>query len=465
MLKKIKQVVFKGFFPYDKENNLSHNSLKIILLGFSFFFIIGSYSVLRPLKASVFLALIGKEYVPIAKMISIIILFPCMLFYAKLVDRLKQSQVVRFFLILYSIGGVVFALFLLHPTIGLNNSQTSVYRLIGWLFYFYLDLFSAFVVSTFWAFANSINNPEYAKQNYGKIVAFSRIGGISTPLISWLLIQKTSLPGSISIPILIIATSLFLLLASFCISRIIKKIPHQLLHGYEAAYKVDKRQSKSKVKVGLLQGLMLMITKPYVLAIFGITYSYEVISVILDYQMQILMSIANNNAILGMSSFMFIYTASFQGLGLVFALFGTSNFLRWIGVKKCLLIMPLMTILLMLSLLAYPSLSMIFIIMVLLRALNYGFNAPIKEILYIPTTKNIKFKSKAWIESFGRSLSKTSGSTLNLIAQAKNTLNIIRLDSIYAIGISIVWTIISCFIGKKYNEIIENNQVIGEDDL
>ena len=90
MLKKIKQVVFKGFFPYDKENNLSHNSLKIILLGFSFFFIIGSYSVLRPLKASVFLALIGKEYVPIAKMISIIILFPCMLFYAKL----RQAEAV-----------------------------------------------------------------------------------------------------------------------------------------------------------------------------------------------------------------------------------------------------------------------------------------------------------------------------------------------------------------------------------
>ncbi|MFA5074753.1 MAG: Npt1/Npt2 family nucleotide transporter [Candidatus Babeliales bacterium] len=458
----------KNFFFLFRDKNFKntekyYNALKVVLLGASFFFIIASYSTLRPLKTSVFFALVGKEYAPIAKMISILILFPIMLPYSKLVDKLRQSQVIYFFLGLYAILCIIFAFFFWHPTIGLSNTNTSTYRIIGWVFYLALDLFSTLVVSTFWAFANSISTPNNAKENYGIIVAISRVGGIISPIISWLLMQKLTQKETLSIPVLMVLMSLFLLLACFFISRIIKKIPHKLLHGYEAAYKIEKQQKK--VKVGLFQGLKLMITQPYVFGIFGIICSYELISIILDYQMQVLMSVANNNTVLGMSSFMLLYTAAFQGLGFIFALFGTSSLLKLIGVRKCLFIMPISIIVLMLMLLTYPNITTIFIIMVVLRALNYGFNAPVKEILYIPTTKDVKFKSKAWIESFGRSLSKTSGSTFNWLAQFKDTVSVIRLDSLYAIGISAVWLIISFFVGKKYDKVIKNNTVIGQEDL
>ncbi len=465
MFSKLKHIVGKVIFKIKNYKNTQnyYDLLKMALLGSAFFFIIGTYSILRPLKTSVFLGLIGKEYQPLTKLISLIILLPFLVLYAKLVDKLRRYQVVYFFLGFYIVGITLSAITLWHPIIGLNNTNTNPYRIFGWIFYIFIDLYAPLVVATFWAFANSINTPEYAKKNYGRIVACSKVAGITTPLISWFILQKTNIPYTTSIPILLFSTSFLLVFSGVCISKIMKKIPGYYLHGYEAVYKVEKKQKHKQT--GLMEGLKLILKQPYVLGIFGIVYLYEAVSIIIDYQMQVLMSIENQNAISGMSSFMFLYTASFQTLGLFFALFGTAAVLRRIGVKFSLVIMPLATILLMFVLFSYPSLASIFIIMVLLRAGNYGFNIPVREILYIPTTKDIKFKSKAWIESFGRSLSKTSGSTYNYISQIQNSILQIKYNSLIAVAISALWAIIAIFVGKKYHDTVENNAVIGQEEL
>ncbi len=436
---------------------------KLLLLGGAFFFIIGTYSVIRPLKTSVFLGLVGKEYQPLTKLITIIMLVPVLFLYTKIVDKLRRYQVVYYFLMFYVVTIILIALMLMHPVIGLQNTDTSPFRIFGWIFYLLIDLFPVLTVSTFWAFANSISTPEYAKKSYGKIVALSRVGGIITPLLSWFVIEKITIPHSTSIPILMISAAFLLLLACLCITRIRKVVPGYLLHGYEAVYQTEKEKGKKKKKVGMLEGLKLMLTQPYVMGIFALVYIYEAISVILDYQMQVQMSIATNNSVAAMSSFMFIYTASFQVLGLVFSLFGTSALLKSIGVRFCLFIMPVGTILMMLGLISWPGLSTIFVIMVLLRALHYGFNAPVREILYIPTTKDIKFKSKAWIESFGRTLSKTSGSAFNFAYRGTAYLSLIRINAGLIIGLSVVWGVVTFFIGKRYANTIKDNKVIGEE--
>ncbi|MFH1461730.1 MAG: Npt1/Npt2 family nucleotide transporter [bacterium] len=454
----------KEKFNNFKNNQAPYDFKKSLLLGGAFFFIIATYSVIRPLKTSVFLGMVGKEYQPLTKILTILILFPVLFLYSKLVDKLRRYQVIYYFLGFYFVAVIIAAIVLMHPAIGLPNTNTSPYRIFGWIFYLLIDLYSLLVVSTFWAFANSISTPEYAKSNYGKIVAFSRVGGIITPILSWIVIEKLTVSHIKSIPFLLIAAALLLIFAYLCVAKIIKVIPGYLLHGYEAVYKTEKQKKDiPEKKVGILDGLKLILTQPYVLGIFGLVYIYEAISVILDYQMQVQMSVATNNSVGSMSSFMFLYTASFQILGLIFSFFGTSIMLKSIGVRLCLFVMPIASILMMFGLLGWPSLSTIFIIMVLLRALHYGFNAPVREILYIPTTKDIKFKSKAWIESFGRALSKTSGSAFNFTYRGMAYLALTRLNVIAIIGLSSIWTVITYLVGKKYNKTINDNQVIGEE--
>ncbi len=443
------------------DKKFSYEQLKILFLSFAFFFIIGAYSVLRSLKTSVFFSLVGGEYQPTAKFVTIAALVFWVLLYAKLVDYFERYRLVYYILFTYALVAIFFAIVLSHPVLGVANSQSSPFRLLGWGFYLFIDLFSPLILSSFWAFVNSINDPEGAKKNYWVIAAVSRVAGIMTPSLSWLLLEKTSYSSSFSISMLIIFAALFLSLSGISVWLIYKKIPVEYLKGYEEKSVTRENPEEKAEKPGMLEGIKLMLKHPYVFGIFGLVYSYEIISVILDYQMQILMSVASNNEIRAMSSYMLKYTASFQVLGFFFALFGTNKLLKFIGVKKCLLIMPLAIISLMAFLLSFPNLVVIFSIMVIIRGLHYGFNNPVREILYIPTTKNVKFKSKAWIESFGRHISKISGSTFNCFARSADYLTFIRLDSFFSIGIATIWALISFLIGRKYVSVIEKGEIIG----
>ncbi|MFA6527630.1 MAG: Npt1/Npt2 family nucleotide transporter [Candidatus Babeliales bacterium] len=454
----------KMFFPNFIKKYLQTDDYtykKIIYLSLSYFFIIAAYSILRPLKGSIFLSMVGKEYLPMAKMINVLAMIPFMFLYSKLIDKLKRHQTAYFFLLIYAFFVIGFTYFLIHPTIGLANTQTHPWRILGWIYEFAMDMFQALIVGTFWGFVNSISTPSFANTRYSFIVAFARIGGMASPAISWFILERTSLATNIAIPGLTAASALLLLCAFYYIYRLIKEIPEKELHGYEAAYEVEQKREISLKKPGVFEGLRLMVTEPYVLGIFGLVYSFEVINIIFDYQMEVLMSVELNNNLQQMSSFLFLYTGTFQALSFVFALLGTSKLLHVVGVQGCLIIMPAAVSLLALWFFFSPTLVSVFIIAVILRALNYGFNQPVREILYIPTVKDIQFKSKAWIDSFGRTFSKTSGSAINQYSITQSAQWCLMFESTVMFGISMVWLVIAYFVGRTHRRTISENKVIG----
>ena len=110
------------------------------------------------------MSIVGKEYVPLPRMMAMFMLIPAILFYSFLVDKIKRYQLLYVYSILYGIVGLFCVYLVGHPTIGLPNTEASPYRLFGWLFYFFIEGFSPFVVSVFWAFANSVYDPEGAKK-------------------------------------------------------------------------------------------------------------------------------------------------------------------------------------------------------------------------------------------------------------------------------------------------------------
>lgn len=439
-----------------------YDFLKLLLLASAFFCIIGSYSILRSLKTSIFLGMVGKEYQPISRLISLVIIFPCGFLYSKLVDKLKRQQIFTFVIAIYALLSFGFAFMLAHPTIGVKNNITSCTRILGWAFEIFMDMYSALVLTTFWGYANSIATPAFANKSYGLITAFSRVGGIITPLIGLLFLHHLPIETHVSIPLLVLISACMLLLAIFTGKKISTKLPESYLQGYSDQH-TSTTPEDSISKPSVFEGIKLMLTQPYVMGIFGLVYSMEVIAIIFDYQMQVLMSIETNNNIGSMSSFMFVYTASFQALGLIFALFGTSTLLKRFGTLSCLLIMPVAILFLSILTFMYPSLGTIFFVMIVLRALNYGFNYPVRETLYIPTVKDIQFKAKLWIDSFGKTFSKSSGSLFNqfLLYFSSNPYFILRVDSIYCIGIAFIYGIVSLMIGRKYQKTIIAGEIIG----
>ncbi len=231
-----------------------HERLKLFLLTVAFFFVIAAYTIAKELKDSIFVAIVGQLYLPAAKLWTMVALVPAILLYSTLVDRMRRYHLLAFYSSLYAVLGLVFAYFLGHPTIGIPNTDSSPYRLFGWAVYFFVEGYSPFVVSVFWAFANSINNPESAKKNYGLMVSGSKLGGMLSAGLAWMILADLGPFGHITIndtvkhQLLLGISSALLAVVPFVILYLQRKVSGRYLHGYEAAYQVEKQRSKEGEK-------------------------------------------------------------------------------------------------------------------------------------------------------------------------------------------------------------------------
>jgi len=249
----------------DLSEQQRYERIKLFFLSLAFIFLIGGHTLIKELKDSLFVAIVGKDYIPIAKQLTFLIMVPLVFIYAKLVDRLRRYQLIYVCTTFFGILGIIFAYLLGHPEIGIENTDQSPYRIFGWFLYFAFEANSPFIVSVFWAFANSITSPEGAKRDYALMISGSKIAGASVALGAWALLRWRDSFGNhvfsnvVMHQFLLVGASLLLLCVPLIISLLIRMVPGRFLHGYEAVYQVEKDKAKAetalKVAVSLLDKL------------------------------------------------------------------------------------------------------------------------------------------------------------------------------------------------------------------
>jgi ATP:ADP antiporter, AAA family len=456
------KVALKNLFDVEP-----HERLKLLFLSLSFFFIIGSYTLVKELKDAIFVSIVGREYVPIASGLSMIVLIPAILIYSSLVDRIRRYQLMALYSAVFGCLGLVIAYFLGDPRIGLANTDAHQFRLFGWFVYFYGEGFSPFVVSVFWAFANSINSPEAAKRNYAFLTSASKIGGMMTASLGWFLLGLKNNSGALyfsdvmSHQLLVAFSACLLLCVPIFIVLLMKKVSGRYLHGYEAVYRVEKEQVKTgQDKTGVFAGLSMLLSYPYVLGIFGMVFFYEVVTKVLSLSR---LSIAQSHAtsISGVSSFLFKITFMMHAFGFVLSFFGTRTLLQVLGERICILLIPLGTGLLLLYFIISYNPDALLAAFIGTKVINYAFSWPVRESLYIPTTKEIKFKSKSWIDAFGSKFAKTTGSIFNYWTLHISEGFFLPALSFFFAGVIGLWFLTAFSLGRRFDKAVQNNEVIG----
>ena len=433
--------------------NLKGDELKkFALLALGFFFLIGSYWPLKTLKDSIFANIVGPQYIPYAKLLSLTLFFPLVLAYSKLIDHVSKEKMIYMLVGFYGALGLVFVAYFYHPVIGLQNTSVGAHRLIGWLFYLYVESFISLMVSLYWSFINDVTTPESAKSGYGMIIFGTQLGGFLFTLLGQRLSADPSRYAQTAPLIALICILVFFLIAAtvFVLQHVVNK---EHLQSYEEKHNLEKTdEAKKAPSVGFLDGLKVIVTHPYVAGIFGLIFFHEFTSTIMSFQ---LISIAKTTyPSAGMfNKFMFDYALAVQGIACLFGLVGTSFFQRKFGIKFCIVAYPLLLGLFICGHIINPSLSSIFYVMLIAKAINYAFNQPAKEVLYIPTSRNIKFKSKAWIDMFGLRLSKGVGSVINKIPYANIPFAIV-------LGMIFLWTFLSNSLGNYFQKVVSDKKLI-----
>ncbi len=452
--------------------SLYYERLKVLFLSSVFFCVVGAYTLARELQCSLFSYVVGKEYIPLAQTVALASLVPMLFLYNRLVDKVRRYQLLCIYSMAFALLGALFTYFIGHPTIGIGNTDTNPYRFFGWFFYFFVEGYSPFVVSVFWAFSNSITSPDEAKRNYGLMVSGSNLGGMFTAGLAWVLLSLRASQGTqllsdvVNYQLLLAIASILLAVVPLLIVWMQRTVPSEHLHGYEAAYQLEQEKKKEgRAATGMLAGINMFWKYPYVLGIFGMSFFYEVFSTVFTY-LSVGIAKSTSSSMSGALSYLLEISFFTQSVGLFISVFGTTFLFKRLGVKWCLLLVPGLTGLMLIYFLCNmgqaQALMMAF---VTLRVINYSFSRPLRESLYIPTIKEIKFKSKSWIDAFGTKLAKSSGSAFNIIATLVGQSYCGVFYSGFFACLVTMWFITAYLLGRRFEVAVEHEEVIGNEGM
>lgn len=446
--------LLKGMFGDFTKEELK----KYLLLGLIFAFIIGTYWTMRSLKDAIFGAMVvghaakgGVNYLAWAKVVSLFLLIPVIIGYTKLVDKFSANKHRLFYAICltYVVLLAAWAGFFLLPGFGLANTVASPWRIAGWLWYVFVESFGSIVVALFWAFTTDISDAQSSKKGFSLIVMIAQLGGIIFP-------RLTKLPSFLSTTNwIVVAVCAGLVFVTYLLMRyFIAIMPAEQLKGYKA-----KEAHVQKEEPGFFEGLKLMLTHKYLLGIFGVLAIFEIIVTIIDNNFKTL-AFAQFTDANALTVFLGNYSSAVNFVAFLCLLFGINNVQRKLGIRTALALVPLIVGGAFLTFYFYPNVHVLFYIMIGAKAINYALNGPSLKQLYVPTTEDAKYKSQAWIETFGSRSSKTSASFFNMTKSFFGYSNYLFIALILSMGLVGLWFVIALYLGATYNKAVEKGSVV-----
>lgn len=450
-----------------------HEQKKFSLLGFMFFLIIGSYWLLRLLKNTIIYKVAfpvslgwpadqGRLMQPVAKFWSLWVILALVFLYSKLVDWFEKHTLFYLLISIYVLlfSGITAVLAFRH-FFGDAFLGKNLLAAIGWVSYFAIESFGSLIVALFWSFTHSITATDSAKRGYPLIASLAQFGAIigSLPMLFphqfgglWVLFGGVTLA---------IASTMIVM------TYFMRTIPLAEQIGNKAAHQTEKE--KDGFLYGMFAGIWLLMSRPYLCAVLIVSTFHEVISQIIEYQMQSSAYIYPQFATeTGFAYFQGVYGLCVNILSFLMALLGTGYLIKRFGLRFCLLLFPICLGIAFMALYGFfafgsPTPGQLlwatFGVMIIAKGLGYAVNNPAKEIMYIPTSKDVKFKSKGWIDMFGGRTAKGTG------AQVTNAFKhsipeLMVWGTMFSLGLTFVWMLAAVYVGTKNRRLIKENKII-----
>ncbi len=439
---------------------------KFLRLGLIFALIIGIYWTLRPLKDAIFIQLVDKYQLPLAKTVSVFCLLPLVMFYTKLLEITSREKMLLYMPAFYGFAVLFFAgiMFVVQAPSDQIAMRAPLYfyvtKILGYMWYVFVESFGSLLVALFWAFAADTTIPKSAKRGFPLVVAIGQIGGIVFP------VSVGGLPHRLGLAtdtLSMLCLGFMILLIIPMVKYFLRATPDELLTSFHG---VNEEEEESKQEPGFLEGLKLLLKHNYLLGIFTATFIYEVVVTVFDFNFKI--AAGNEYSGVALTNYLSVYGSSVNIVSLCCLLLGISNVTRYLGVGVALAAMPVIVGAALVGFLTIDTLNFLFILMVGSKAINYALNGPALKQLYIPTTPDVRFKALAWIETFGSRTSKQTGSMFNmLLAPLTAAYGAVGGRAWYlsmsgALGFPLlaVWFAVAIYLGRKFNRAVKDKEVI-----
>ena len=437
--------------PFKMVMDIKKEELPLSLMMFSYFFlVISTFWILKPLKKSLFITfydqtgvdilqwhLRGSQAELIAKTLNMVVAFLAVVIFTWLATRYRRQKLTyifsAFFIVSYIMYGMIIE----------NAGDITI-----WSFYLFGDLFSTLMVATFFAFMNDSVSPDSAKRLYGFVGFGGVLGGVFGSTFVRIWVDYISITNWLWI-CLVIALAI-IVLAGFA-GRYVDRNPPAII---EAKEKLTEKNDKAENPA--IEGAKLVFKSKYLLAIAGIVGLYEIVSTLMDFQFTATIEhYLDGPDIRRQFTLMFNIT---NIVSMFVQLFLTSFIMTRFGLTAALLFLPAAILIGSSAFIAIPVLWVGSFLNTADNGFSYSINQSAKETLYVPTTRDEKYKAKAFIDMFIQRFAKAIAVVLSLgITLLFKDFSSVRWLSLATLIAVIIWIFIIKFVGRRFNELADSD--------
>ncbi|HET6347629.1 MAG TPA: Npt1/Npt2 family nucleotide transporter [Candidatus Krumholzibacteria bacterium] len=412
-----------------------------VLLTLCVYLLLTAYYVLKVVREPLILAAGGaelKSYTAAAQAVLLLLLIPAYGAVANRVNRVRLISVVSLFFIA---NLVVFYFLALANTRGL-----------GAAFFVWVGIFNLMIVAQFWSFANDVYTPEQGRRLFG-IVGFGQtLGAASGGLIAKLLI------GQMHVYTLMLVAAVMLVGYLLLVQVVNRRMQPA---GHDAAVAGAPMQDRRG-------GFALVMKDRYLLLIALLLLLLNVVNTNGEYILGRVVSgqatrlaAAGNTGGLSTDEFVKQFIGRFYAdyitwVSVVTALIQillVSRIMKRFGARVALYVLPVVAMGAYGVLAFVPVLALIRVAKISENSLDYSLNNTARQALFLPTSRDAKYKAKAAIDTFFVRAGDLSSAGLvflgTLLALQPRDFAIINMVLI------VVWLFVVVGIGKRNRWLME----------
>jgi ATP:ADP antiporter, AAA family len=315
---------------------------------------------------------------------------------------------------------------------------------IGLAFYLWLGIFNMMVVSNFWAFANDLYNPEQGKRLFPIIGLGGSFGAVLGALVPSLLKGMGTTP-------------LFLMAAA---GLVVSTVLYRIVDARERFDRdpdglVALLKPEAKHPVGREGGFRLVIGDRYLRLMALMVILFTVINSTGEYVVSSMVEAASAKAadpgaFIGgfYSTFYTVVNAAsaiLQGL-LVYRIISK------LGIRHALWIMPAIVLIGWTSFLFASTLTMIRFVKIAENSVDYSLHNTLRQALYLPTSRESKYKAKAAIDTFFVRMGDVIAG-IGLVYLMTEVLKVgVQAFAWVNLGLAILWVLLVIRIGRLHDQ-------------
>ena len=362
----------------------SGESLSVVLLALNLFLVLAAYYMLKTVRESLILSEGGaavKAYSSAGQALLLLGLVPA---FGTLASRVNRIRLIRW-VTLFFVSNI--ALFYVAGQFGLR---------IGVPFFLWVGIFNVMVIAQFWAFVNDVYTSEQGKRLFPIVGVGSSLGAWIGSVYAGDVIRATG-----PLPLMVMAGAV--LLISVGVASIVNR--------GQIRKQTPERAAEATQPLNNVGGFTLIRQQRYLMLIAAMTVILNVVNTSGEYlfgrfvvEASIRIYGAGADSLMARQQYIGgVYGSLFSYvnlLGFVLQLFVVSRVFKYLGVGRSLFIHPLVVVAGYVMILQAPSVSTMTWLKVFDNSLDYSLGNTAKQALWLPTSREAKYKAKQAVDSF-----------------------------------------------------------------